>query len=90
MVKHERGVDVLLLALICDESDDRVSRYIIQFIRDVLVEKWKLGWRLFLQLPLSKLFAQSATLYKEFMEMYLDLLHHCGEMLQREVRDYFV
>ena len=36
MVKHERGVDVLLLALICDESDDRVSRYIVQFIKGEL------------------------------------------------------
>ena len=35
MVKYERGIDVLLLALICDEKDDQVSKYIIQFIQGI-------------------------------------------------------
>jgi len=84
MVKHERGIDVLLLALICDEKDDQVSKYIIQFIQDILVPKWKDNWKLFLQLPLSKLFGQSSALYQDFLELYVDLLRHCGDHLQVE------
>lgn len=85
MVKHERGIDVLLLALICEEKDDMVSAYIIQFIKDILVGKWKTNWKLFLQLPLSKLFGQSSALFKDFMELYLDLLQNCGDNLQKEI-----
>ena len=61
------------------------SEIIWLLVSDILIPKWKDNWKLFLQLPLSKLFGQSSALYKDFLDIYIDLLKHCGDHLQEEL-----
>ncbi|XP_057313694.1 uncharacterized protein LOC130655007 [Hydractinia symbiolongicarpus] len=88
MIRHERGVDVLLLSLICDDKDAEVSNYLLSFIEDILVPKWKENWKGFLQLPLSKLFSQCFVVYSDFKRVYFDLMQHCGKKLQEEIEKH--
>lgn len=94
MLKHDCGLDVLLSALLCEDEEkfDNVTQYILEFIEDILVPKWKVDWKDFLQYPLSNMFGLCSEKYGRFCEAYLDTLGLCGDRLQDllERHDYML
>lgn len=80
MVKHVKGVDVLLYALLIDDGNkhtERVSQFIITFMKDVLIPAWKENWKYFLQLPLTHIFSRCSNRFPRFFDVYLSILHYC-------------
>lgn len=88
MVKHDRGIDVLLYALVVEVSapeDDKISQYIIEFIEEILLEAWKDNWKYFLQLPIQKLLAKCSSMYPKFLQLYKNMLEYCGNHLHKAI-----
>jgi len=52
------------------------------FYLDILVPKWKVNWKDFLQFPLSNLYGLCSEKNDAFCEAYLDTLMLCGDRLQ--------
>ncbi|XP_066914138.1 uncharacterized protein [Clytia hemisphaerica] len=84
MLKHECGLDVLLSALLIEDSDqfENVTKYILEFVEDILVPKWKVNWKDFLQFPLSNLYGLCSEKHPAFCGAYLDTLILCGDRIQ--------
>ena len=49
---------------------------------DILVPKWKVNWKDFLQFPLSSLYGLCSEKHPSFCQAYLDTLMLCGDRIQ--------
>ncbi|XP_002159683.3 uncharacterized protein LOC100210454 isoform X1 [Hydra vulgaris] len=87
MVNQKKGIDVLIMTLVFGERDEKVAKYVLDFIKDVMVITWKNEWRDFLQIPSIHLFADCAKEYNVFFEEYLKMLEFCAEKLQKELEE---